>query len=68
VWQDGKAVGWITSGDYGHSVGKSLALGYIPKELAGVSTGFEIEILGERCAATKLDAPAFDPTASRMRG
>ncbi|TLY76207.1 MAG: hypothetical protein E6K43_03270, partial [Gammaproteobacteria bacterium] len=30
VWHDGKVVGWVTSGAYGHSVRQSLALGYIP--------------------------------------
>ena len=35
IWHDGKVIGWVTSGGYGHSVGKSLAMGYIEKELAG---------------------------------
>jgi dimethylglycine dehydrogenase len=68
IWHDDKVVGWVTSGGYGHSVGKSLALGYIEKELAGASEGFEIEIIGERRRATKLDAPIFDPQGLRMRG
>ena len=29
VWHDGKVVGWVTSGGYGHTVGKSVALGYV---------------------------------------
>jgi dimethylglycine dehydrogenase len=33
VWHDGKVVGWVTSGGYGHHVGKSIALGYVPAEL-----------------------------------
>lgn len=45
-----------------------LALGYIPKELAGVSTGFEIEILGERCAATRLDARPSTRLAAACAG
>ena len=35
VWHDGKVVGWITSGGYGHHVGASIALGYVPTELIG---------------------------------
>ncbi len=31
VWHDGKVVGWVTSGGYGHGVGRSLALAYVPK-------------------------------------
>ena len=34
VWHDGAVVGWITSGGYGHHVKQSIALGYVPTELA----------------------------------
>ncbi len=39
VWHDGKVVGWITSGGYGHCVGKSIALGYVPAAVAAASVG-----------------------------
>jgi len=68
IWHDGKVVGWVTSGAYGHSVGQSLALGYIPANLANADSGFEIEIIGERRKATRRAAPAVDPTGSRMHG
>jgi dimethylglycine dehydrogenase len=65
VWHEGRVVGWITSGGFGHHVGKSLALGYIP---AGLTAGrFELEILGERRAATLAGRPVFDPDGKRMR-
>jgi dimethylglycine dehydrogenase len=67
IWHDGKVVGWVTSGGYGHSVNQSLALGYIPKELAAATDGFEIEIIGERRPAKRLDAPIFDPQGLKMR-
>jgi dimethylglycine dehydrogenase len=67
IWHQGKVVGWITSGGYGHSVRKSLALGYVPAKLASASDGFEIELIGERRKATRLAAPAFDPQGLRMR-
>jgi dimethylglycine dehydrogenase len=67
IWHDGRVIGWVTSGGYGHSVQRSLALGYVPKEYAGVSGGFEIEILGERCHATPQPAALFDPDGRRMR-
>ena len=66
VWHDGKVVGWVTSGAFGHRVGESLALGYIPAELKQQSS-FEIELLGERRAALKLDASAYDPSGAHMR-
>jgi dimethylglycine dehydrogenase len=68
VWHDGAVVGWITSGGYGHCVGKSIALGYVPAAVAGAASGFEIEILGERRAATVAPEPLFDPAGERMRG
>jgi dimethylglycine dehydrogenase len=67
VWHDGKVVGWVTSGGYGHSVGKSLALGYVPKEIASAIDGFEIEIIGERRPAVCVEGAPFDPEGGRMR-
>jgi dimethylglycine dehydrogenase len=67
IWHDGKVVGWVTSGGYGHSVNQSLALGYIPKELASANEAFEIEIIGERRPAKRLDSPIFDPQGLKMR-
>jgi dimethylglycine dehydrogenase len=67
IWHDGKVVGAVTSGGYGHSAQTSIALGYIPAQLTRSSDGFEIEILGARRAARRLDAAAFDPHGLRMR-
>jgi dimethylglycine dehydrogenase len=67
IWHDGRVVGWVTSGGYGHSVRKSLALGYVTREVAEQSAGFEVELIGERCAAARLGVPAFDPNGRRMR-
>ena len=66
VWHRDKVVGWVTSGGYGHSVKTSLALGYVPKEIAD-GDGFEIEILGERRAATARKTALVDPAGQRMR-
>ena len=67
IWHDGTVVGWVTSGGYGHTVGKSLALGYVPAELAQSTGQFEIEIIGERRAARRLDGAAVDAQGTRMR-
>ena len=34
IWQDGKLVGFVTSGGYGHTTGKSLAMAMIDAEAA----------------------------------
>jgi dimethylglycine dehydrogenase len=67
IWQDGKVVGWVTSGGFAHYVDRSLAQGYIPRELAMNGRAFEIEILGERRPARIQAEPLFDPEGTRMR-
>ena len=66
---DWRVVGWVTSGGYGHSVQLSLAQAYIPAALASIDSAVElqVEILGNRCEATILFEPPFDPGGSRMR-
>lgn len=67
---DWQVIGWVTSGGFGHSVGASMAQGYIPTDMSELTSEgmFEIEILGERRAAKiAIDAP-FDPMGERMRG
>ena len=46
---------------------KSVALGYVPKEIADEEDGFEIEIIGKRYKARPQREPLFDPSGSRMR-
>ncbi len=67
IWVDGKVVGWVTSGGFGHWVDQSLAQGYIPTELVKPGMQMEIEILGERIPARLQSEPPFDPEAKRMR-
>jgi dimethylglycine dehydrogenase len=68
VWHDGNVVGWITSGGYGHTVGKSIALGYVPASLGAEARDFEVEILGERRRAERIAQPLYDASGKRMRG
>jgi dimethylglycine dehydrogenase len=69
IWHEGKVIGWVTSGGYGHFVDRSLAQGYVPRMLSSTTAprAFEVEILGERRAATIINEPPFDPGGSRMR-
>jgi dimethylglycine dehydrogenase len=68
IMKDGAAVGYVTSGAYGHCVGKSLAAGYVPTSLAREGARFEIDILGEMRAATVRLQPLYDPQGLRLRG
>ncbi|MEZ5825615.1 MAG: FAD-dependent oxidoreductase [Geminicoccaceae bacterium] len=68
IWHDGKTVGWVTSGGYAHASAVSVALGYVPEELATARSGLEIELLGRKLPATRLEHTLFDPEALRLRG
>ena len=67
IWHDDKVVGWVTSGGYGHTVGKSIALGYVDKAVSDETSGFAVELLGERRAAVRHDGALVDPQGLRMR-
>ena len=67
VWLDGNVVGWITSGGYAHHSKASVALGYVPREVAEQDSGWEIEMLGERLPARLQPYALFDHNRERMR-
>jgi dimethylglycine dehydrogenase len=67
IVKDGAAVGYVTSGAFGHCVGRSLAAGYVPAALARDGERFEIDILGEMRAATVRLQPLHDPEGRRLR-
>lgn len=69
--RDGKIVGVVTSGNYGHALGGAVGMGYVPcagesaEEVLG--SAYEIEIAGRRVAAKASLVPMYDPRAERMR-
>ncbi len=67
IIKEGRAVGYVTSGGYGHCLGKSLAAGYVPTKLAREGEALEIDILGESRAARVRLAPLYDPKGLRLR-
>jgi dimethylglycine dehydrogenase len=67
IMKEGAAVGYVTSGSYGHCVEKSLAAGYVPSALATEGARFEIDILGEMRTATVRLQPLYDPQGLRLR-
>nr|MBA3448869.1 GcvT family protein [Pseudaminobacter sp.] len=68
IWFEGAVRGWVTSGGYAHHSKCSVAMGYVPKEIADAADGFEIELLGKRYAARMQPARLFDANFERMRG
>jgi len=67
IYFDGKVRGWVTSGGYAHASGISVAMGYVPREIAGEIHGWQIELLGEILPATLQPRPLFDQNGARMR-
>ena len=67
VKRDGKLVGFVTSGAYGHHVGQSLALAYVDKGLVGSGAPLTVDVIGENRPAVMLSEPAYDPQGARLR-
>ncbi|HUN46592.1 MAG TPA: FAD-dependent oxidoreductase [Stellaceae bacterium] len=73
IWRDGRLVGRITSGMYGHTVGAAIGLGYVADEGRVVpdsyvtSGRFEIEIAGDRVPARAVLGALYDPKSERVK-
>ena len=71
IVRDGKIVGPVTSGNYGHFLGGAIGLGYVPaqgqtdEDILGST--YEIEVAGKRHAAVASLAPMYDPKSERVR-
>lgn len=72
IYREGKLVGYTTSAMYGHTLGASVALGYVSNE-EGINADFiksgryEIEIAGKRYAAQVSLRPLYDPTSEQVK-
>lgn len=72
IFRDGVLVGNTTSGNYGHTVGSALAMGYVKSSVdmprAGVlEATFELQVNGVRKSATASYRPFYDPKSERPR-
>jgi len=61
VLREGRRVGIVTSGTYGPSVEKSIAMAYVETPLAAVGTEVEVEIRGQGRPARVVKTP-FHPS------
>ena len=73
ILRDGICVGHLTSGNYGHTLGGSVGLGYIEVEDKVTqnyldSAKIEIDVGGRKVIAKASLTPLYDPKAERMRG
>ncbi len=73
ILRDGELVGRITSAMFGHTIGRSIGLGYVqrPDGLATpdwIAAGtYEVEVATERIPATASLRAPYDPTNARIR-
>jgi glycine cleavage system T protein len=73
IYRNGVLVGRITSGSFGHTLGRSLGMGYVDLDGAyapgWIEEGaYEIEIAGDRFAATGSARAFYDPDGERVKG
>ena len=72
ILRDGARVGWLSSGGFGHTIGRPIGLGYV-RHSQGVSEDFirsgtyQLEVASARVPATVHLEPLYDPTNARIR-
>ncbi len=67
IWLQGRRVGFVTSGSYGHHVRKSLALAYVDREIVETSPELTVHVVGDERTARILPEPPYDPQGGRLR-
>ncbi|PHQ94309.1 MAG: hypothetical protein COB40_12390 [Marinosulfonomonas sp.] len=60
IFVNGKAIAQTTSGNFCHTISRSLILGYIPTEYLA-QHDFVVEAFGERSSAELITCAAYDP-------
>lgn len=71
IIRDGKYVGYLSSGNYGHKLGAAIGMGYVP--CAGESaadvlrSSYEIDVCGVRVPAEVSLKPMYDPKSERVK-
>jgi len=73
IYRDGRRVGWLSSGGYGYTVGRSIGYGYVRDPENGVTPEmvlggqYELEVATERVAAKVFLDPLYDPKMERVK-
>jgi len=55
----GEAIGVVTSGSPSPTLGKNIALAYVPPAMAGIGTSIWVEIRSQRCRAQVVATPFY---------
>ena len=67
VWNNDNLVGFVTSGGYGHTVNKSLAMALINSDLAKEGQNLKVHVVGVEKDAKVIQMSPYDPEGSVMR-
>ena len=67
IWQDGNKIGFVTSGGYGHTMGKSYAMGLVDVASAAEGTDLTVHIVGVERSAKVIAPSPYDPKGKAMR-
>ncbi|MDX8348103.1 FAD-dependent oxidoreductase [Cognatiyoonia sp. IB215446] len=65
---EGKVVGTVTSGAWGHRVGMNLALAFVAPEFAAIGEVMELDLCGQMVPAAVIAPSPYDPGHALMRG
>ena len=66
LMEDGKVVGTITSGDWGHRVNLNLAYAFVNPEKSKEGTQMHLDLLGEVVEVEVIPFGPYDKTYSRI--
>ena len=61
-----EVVGFTTSANFGHTIGKPIAMGYVPVGLDN-QKDFVVEVYGEAVRATRHYDSLYDPSNARLK-
>jgi len=67
VWSGNQRVGFVTSGGYGHTVDKSLAMALVDSDLALVGADLDVHIVGVKRDCSIIAPSPYDPAGVVMR-
>jgi len=73
IWRSGRIVGRLTSGMFGHTVGRPLGLGYVENDGELVTDewvlggDYQLEVAAARLPATAALKPFYDPRSLRVK-
>ncbi len=67
IWCQDRVVGYVTSANFGYTVGESIAYGNLPVEHSFFGSSVEIEFFDQRYPATVVSEPRYDPKNTRLR-